>query len=168
MAKAQASTSNSAPQSQPPKKRAQAFEIDDIFASKKSKPTLVAPSASSVAPPTEFSSSSKKNKKNKKNKGKGKATAPSTDEDAMDVEVEQEQDEDADMKSIGDAIKLAKKAVNTQRVPETIVDSSSMIEAYRPAPPAAALGKKRKAGETVDEADERFMDSRGTSEFTIY
>ncbi|ORY74043.1 hypothetical protein BCR35DRAFT_306819 [Leucosporidium creatinivorum] len=138
----QASSSKSVPQPQP-KKRAAAFEIDDIFASKKSKPSA-APSAPS-APPAAANAEPSASKK-KKNKGKGKA-----DVGAMDVE-----QEDAEMKEIGDAIKQAK----AQRVPQTIVDSSASIEAYRPAPPT--LGKKRKAGETIDEADEKFMDSRGT------
>lgn len=158
MAKApppQASSSKATAQSQP-KKRPAAFEIDDIFASKKSKPTAPTPTPTSATPAEPESNATKKKQKNK---GKGKAIVNS-DPDAMDIE----QDEDAEMKSIGDAIMQAKKA--TQRVPETIVDSSRTIEAYRPAPPSA-LGRKRKAGETVDEADEKFMDSRGTSELSF-
>lgn len=161
MAKAPPQPSGSKPSPVPqqqPKKRAAAFEIDDIFNAKKSKQATAPPPPAPAAEPAAAAAGKKK-----KNKGKGKvSSSPSeldADPDAMDLE------EDAEMSSIGAAILQAKK--EAKRVPQTIVDSSSSIEAYRPALPT--LGKRKAgAGGPGDEAEERFMDSRGTSEFSLF
>lgn len=120
-------------------------EIDDLFAAKKSKPTASAPSS---APPTAGGELSKSQRK-KLNKGKGKPVA---------------EDEDAEMMDLDSAPVVSA----AKRVPQTIVDSSASIEKFRAPPPAPT--RKRKAGEGGAEghkeadADDRFMDSRGTRE----
>jgi len=107
----------------------------DDIFSKKSKPV---PPTSSTSNTTEPSTASKK-KKDKKGKGKAETAA----------EVQEEEEVIAQPK----------------KVPETVVDTSSVIEAYKPT--AVSATKKAKdlteAEKKAIEEEKAFMDSRGTS-----
>ncbi|GAA5933417.1 DNA-directed DNA polymerase IV [Sporobolomyces koalae] len=120
------------------KKRPAASEIDDIFA-KKPKPTSATLEAAAQA------TSTKQKKKDKK--GKAKA-AHVVDEEAQ---------------SEGTVVQPVPK-----KAPETVVDTSSAIEAYKP----AAAQSIKKAKDMTDEEkkaaeeEQRFRDSRGTRKKT--
>ncbi|KAI5480871.1 DUF1764 family protein [Pseudohyphozyma bogoriensis] len=122
----------------PPSKKRVASEIDDIFASKKTKqdPASAAPTPSTSTLPD----AGEPKKKKKKKDGKGK-------------EKELEVDE---------PVPSAASGASAKRVPETIVDSSAAIEGYKP-PPVVA-GKKRKAGDGEGfDIDADWADSRGAN-----
>ncbi|GAA5920465.1 hypothetical protein JCM1841_003493 [Sporobolomyces salmonicolor] len=134
------STAN-APAAQPAtKKRPAASEIDDIFAKKPKVPPAVAASAS--ATPAAAGSSGVK-KKNKKGKDKGESAGQG---------IEKEEDAPAPSK----------------RVPEEVVDTSKMIEAYKPTVEQAVKRAKDMTDEERKAAEEedRFRDSRGTRKKT--
>ncbi|GAA5919158.1 hypothetical protein JCM5296_004094 [Sporobolomyces johnsonii] len=122
------------------KKRPAASEIDDIFAKKPKVPSATAPSAS-AAPAAAESSAVKK--KNKKGKDKGEP--------------------------VGQGIKQDEPApAQPKRVPEEVVDTSKVIEAYKPAVEQAVKRAKDMTEEErkAAEEEERFRDSRGTRKKT--
>lgn len=121
-----------------PKKRAAASEIDDIFA-KKPKPSSTAASTAPDAAPAVQGASKKKQK----------VKTAKSDEPKPVKEVE--------------AIVQPKKA------PETVVDTSSVIESYKPAIAQATKKAKHMTDEEKKAAEEeqRFRDSRGTSESSL-
>ena len=128
------------------KKRAAAFEIDDIFGAKKSKPAKAVASAaqtvSSIQRDT-FKTNGSAEKIGKKSK-KGKQS---------------ESEQLAQAQAMGDA------KLNKKRVPETVVDTSASITAYQPPPPPTS---KRNAdgNDKSQQEEDRFMDSRGTRQST--
>lgn len=146
MAKSAASSSKTPATAPAAGKKTAAFEIDDIFASKPKQASATTPaSASAAASTTKLAAdaiSSLPGGKSKKKKGKSKVTEP-------------------EMSEVKDATGAAGEGL-VRKVPEVIADPSAGIDNYRvEAPPTL----KRKAGEELDkeaEAEERFMDSRGT------
>lgn len=109
----------------------------DDIFSKKSKP---APTTSSTSIPAETGVA---NKKKKDKKGKGKAEA--------EVEVQ----------------KKVEVIAQPKKIPETVVDTSSAIESYKP----TAVTATKKAKDLTEEErkaieeEKAFMDSRGTSSY---
>lgn len=109
----------------------------DDIFSKKSKP---APTTSSTSTPAETGVA---NKKKKDKKGKGKAEAE------------------------GEVQKIVEVIAQPKKVPETVVDTSSAIESYKP----TAVTATKKAKDLTEEErkaieeEKAFMDSRGTSSF---
>ncbi|GAA6058962.1 hypothetical protein JCM10212_001672 [Sporobolomyces blumeae] len=126
------------------KKRPAASEIDDIFA-KKPKPTTAPPASATAGDAAAIGKNKKKCKKGKDKAESEPAHVP------------------ADAKG-----QPAEKAIVPKKVPETVVDTSAMIESYKPT--AAHAGKKAKdmteEEKKAAEEEQRFMDSRGTRKKT--
>lgn len=167
-------------------KRARAVtEIDDIFASKKSKPTTSA----AIVPESVKSKKGKgkgvsgvveKGGENKAEvvgkvdkKGKGKETASTSAAlDVVDSEAEEEEEEDeeaeewalleAEEQAKIDAAELHNQS--KKRVVQEVIDPSTAIDAFRNTAGPPTMGKGSAKGEGKgNEGEERFMDSRGTA-----
>lgn len=123
------------------KKRPAASEIDDIFAKKSKSATA------STTDSTDSSTASKK--KQKKKKDQKEAVSP-----------------EAPLEAQEEATSIAQP----KKVPETVVDTSKVIEAYKPA--AAQTTKKAKdmteEEKKAAEEERQFRDSRGTSESSFF
>lgn len=133
-----------------PKKRAAAFEIDDIFGAKK-----VKPSSNSVPGPADATNRntviqipSAVDKKGKKSK-KGDQQPGTESAQAIDKHKDDKKHESS-----------------RKRVPETVIDTSATITAYQPPPPPSHKRTGAAADGQQDEEEKRFMDSRGTREPT--
>ena len=170
-------------------KRARAVtEIDDIFASKKSKSIPSAPIAQDSVKlgkgkgkaVAERSGTVGKGEKvvqggTKDTKGKGKEiVVVSTADDAGEVSdgEEESSDEEAEEWALLEAEEQAKvdaeEKLKLKRVVQEVVDPSTAIDAFRntAGPPVVGkVGTGRKGGVEgkAEEAEDRFMDSRGTS-----
>ncbi|KAK4049872.1 Uridine kinase [Microbotryomycetes sp. JL221] len=144
----QATNSNSSDS----KKRASAFEIDDIFA-KKVKPTSAEPSPETPTVAASAATASKKKKKSKKDTKE--MSVASSAEKANTITSQKVQSSN-----------LISSTVSNQRVPETVVDSSASLGLYPSAPTPAATasvaGQPGAGPSTLTDEDRRFMDSRGT------
>lgn len=143
-------------------------EIDDIFATKKIK----------LPEPVLSKSQLKKGKSKQVDPESTKVTPVAIDEKKEDL-IEEEEDEEAEEWAALEAIeqaqvdarelaksKLSTKVASTKRVVQEIIDPSTAIDSFRngAAPSVGSSSGNGNGNSAKDgDADERFMDSRGTS-----